>query len=147
MKLTIQNQSSMRVPKAFLEDVVRSVSRHLKAKHKLNSSDELTIVFLNSAPARKLNKKFRGRDYATDILSFEPMGEGSFGEFVMCPQVLAQQAEEHGWSFKFECALMIIHGILHLLGYDHVKSKKEATKMYAIQSQLVEKILKTKLQW
>ena len=147
MKVTIQNQSSMRVPKTFLEDVVKSAAKLLKGKHPLRTTDELTIVFLNSAPARKLNKKFRGRDYATDILSFESMGEGSFGEFVMCPQVLAKQAAEHGWSFKFECGLMVIHGMLHLLGYDHVKTKKEASKMYALQSRLVEKILKTKLQW
>lgn len=147
MKVIIQNQSSVRVPKAFIEDVVRSCGRILKSKHKLLSSDELTIVFLDTGPARKLNWKFRGRDYATDILSFESMGEGSFGEFVMCPQVLAKQAKEHGWAFKFECGLMIIHGILHLLGYDHVGSKGEAEKMYKLQSALVLKILGKKLEW
>jgi probable rRNA maturation factor len=60
---------------------------------------------------------------------------------ILCPQVLTRQAREHGLTFKQELAYMLCHGVLHLLGYDHENSKKEAEVMYALQDKAFAQIL------
>ncbi len=97
------------------------------------------MVFLDSQSAKKINYEFRKKNYATDVLSFSPIEPGSLGELVMCPDVLKKQAREHGLSFRQELTYMLLHGILHLLGYDHEKSAAEAKKMFQIQDRLFEK--------
>lgn len=148
MIVVIQNPSKARVSQAFIEGVLKKCARHLRSKHKvLRSNPEIQVVFLGQAAARKLNAQFRGRDYATDVLSFAPVEEGGLGELVLCPPILAKQAREQGWAYKFECGLMLIHGFLHLLGYDHERADKGAEKMYKLQSELVRRVLGKKLEW
>ena len=124
------------MPKSFMLEVDTFIRRRLKIK----TSQELTIVFLDSTPARKLNKIYRKKNYATDILSFEGASPLELGELVICPQVLQKQAKEHDLSFKAELAYMLIHGVLHLLGYDHERSATEAKKMFQIQDQLFDRL-------
>jgi len=102
---------------------------------------ELNLVFLNKSKARALNKKFRKRNYATDVLSFSPeaAGEG-LGDLVFCPEVLVKQAKDQGHSFKKELDYMVIHGFLHLLGYDHEKNRREELKMMKLQDKLFAKL-------
>jgi probable rRNA maturation factor len=130
------NQSKVRMPKSFVLEVDSFIRRRLKIPVKR----ELTIVFLDPTPAKKLNKTYRKKDYATDILSFEGATPQDLGELVICPQVLQKQAKEHDLSFKAELAYMLIHGVLHLLGYDHERSAKEAKKMFQIQDQLFDSL-------
>lgn len=101
---------------------------------------DLTVVFLDPGPAKKLNFQFRQKKYATDILSFMTDSPEELGELVLCPQVLQRQAQEHDLSFKLELSYMLIHGVLHLLGYDHERSEKEAKKMFRIQDQLFDRL-------
>lgn len=105
------------------------------AKKRIQLPDsELVIVFLNPGPAKKINFEFRKRDYATDVLSFSnPQG---LGELLICPQVIAKQAKEHGLTFNQELSYMLLHGILHLLGYDHEKSKVQAQRMFQLQDEI-----------
>ncbi len=98
------------------------------------SKMDLTIVFLDTAAAKKINREFRGKNYATDILSFDG------GELVLCPQVLKRQAKEHRHSFNAELGYMLIHGVLHLKGFDHEKSKSAAAKMFKIQDQVFDRL-------
>ncbi len=102
---------------------------------------DLVILFVNRSQARKLNKDYRRRNYATDVLSFAPIEESSLGELVFCYEVVKAQAADHGLSFRFELTYLFIHGVLHLLGFDHEKSKAEERKMYAIQDQLFETLM------
>ncbi len=134
--INLINQSKVRMPKSFMLEVDTFIRRRLKIK----TSQELTIVFLDSTPARKLNKIYRKKNYATDILSFEGASPLELGELVICPQVLQKQAKEHDLSFKAELAYMLIHGVLHLLGYDHERSATEAKKMFQIQDQLFDRL-------
>lgn len=141
MEITIVNESDSRIPQKFIHEWVAQVESHLKKKKILKARDsrrELTLVFLNKKPAQKINLEFRGKDYATDVLSFESLDELSFGELIMCPEVLKRQAQEHGLSFQLELGYMILHGILHLLGYDHETSEAEARKMFALQDHIFE---------
>lgn len=71
----------------------------------------------------RLNGRLRGKSYATDILSFEAPGPvretGWLGELVICRPTLMRQAREHGHSPATELEILVIHGLLHLLGFDH----------------------------
>jgi probable rRNA maturation factor len=133
--MNLINQSDISMPKKFLRECYHFLQRDLKLPN-----SELTVVFLNTAPAKKINQQYRKKNYATDVLSFESEIPGELGELIMCPQVLKKQAKEHGHNFRAELAYMLIHGVLHLLGYDHEKSEKEAKKMFRIQDQLFDRI-------
>jgi probable rRNA maturation factor len=158
MKTLLINNSEFRLQKKFIEDWLKSLAQKLK----LPAKTEITVVYLDEGPARKLNLEFRKRDYATDILSFQPIVSPevkvptrkntkktippSLGELVLCPEVLERQAKAHRHSFKSELGYMLIHGVLHLLGYDHEgsgpKALAEAKKMYKLQDQLFESLTK-----
>jgi probable rRNA maturation factor len=143
VKLTILNQSGRGVPQAFLRDWVRRMDRALgrRIDPRRFRRLELTLVFLPEAQARALNKRFRKRDYATDVLSFAPVEAGNLGELVICPSVISKQAKEHGMLVREELGYMVLHGFLHLLGYDHEKSAREARVMFALQDELFAKLL------
>ena len=147
MNITIVNESKARIPKKFIETWMADVAKNLmksKVLSKELSKADLTLVFLDPKPARSLNLEFRGKDYATDVLSFDSMDEESLGELVMCPEVLKKQAIEHDLTFQAELGYMLIHGILHLLGYDHETNEKDAAEMFGIQDALFEKLLTKK---
>lgn len=109
---------------------------------KAQAQRELSVVFLDSKEAKKTNKQFRGKDYATDVLSFESLSPDHFGDLVLCPQVLQKQAQEHGLKYQEELGYMLLHGILHLLGYDHETSPQEAEVMFQIQDATFQTLLK-----
>lgn len=127
------------MPRKWVKTCLELTQKELFKKKMKIHQESLTVVFLDSAAAKKMNQKFRGKNYATDVLSFAGDQE-SLGELIMCPQVLTKQAKEHGHSFKAELGYMLIHGVLHLLGYDHEKSKKEATVMFQIQDQVFDRL-------
>lgn len=144
MKILVINQSSVRAPRKFIETWCLQVQKEFLKRKVFNKEDvrkELTLVFLDPAPAKKMNQEFRGKDYATDVLSFEGMTPDSLGELVMCPQVLQKQAKEHGLKYQEELGYMVLHGILHLLGYDHETGPKDAEEMFGIQDAVFAKLL------
>ena len=144
MQLEIINESKVRIPRKFLSIWIQVISKNLLKKKILEKQDlqkNLSLVFLNTIPAKKINLEFRGKNYATDVLSFTSMSPDSLGELVMCPQVLQRQSKEHHLSFQTELGYMVLHGILHLKGYDHEKSAREAQIMFQIQDETFEKAL------
>ena len=68
---------------------------------------------------RALNRQFRGKDYATDVLSFPSEERGFMGDIVIAEGVAARQARQAGHSLNTEFRVLSLHGLLHLLGYDH----------------------------
>ena len=101
----------------------------------------LLAVYVDARRGRALNKTFRGKNYATDVLSFAPLEADALGELVFCVEVLTRQARVHQLSLREELAYLYIHGFLHLLGYDHEKSKRAAAEMFAIQDALFDSFL------
>jgi len=99
----------------------------------------LSVVFVSSEEMVKLNSKYRNKAYSTDILSFN--SNQTLGELVICSEVIKEQARRHGLSQKHELGYMLIHGVLHLLGYDHEKSLTEQKKMFAIQDKVFEDLI------
>ncbi|MEN0057499.1 MAG: rRNA maturation RNase YbeY [Bdellovibrio sp.] len=144
MQAEIINNSQHAVPRKFIEEWLKAVSKELRRCRALGarqSSAQITLVFLDKKAARKINFEFRGRDYATDVLSFEALEPGSLGELILCPDVLKKQAQEHGLSYRHELGYMLLHGVLHLLGYDHETNEADARKMFALQDRIFAKLL------
>jgi probable rRNA maturation factor len=99
-------------------------------------SANVTIVFVSDAAMRKLNKQFRGKNSATDVLSFpyapepfEKEPELNLGEIVISVETAAAQAKENGLSFSHELQQLVLHGLLHLSGYDHETDNGEMNRL------------------
>ncbi|MBO9667182.1 MAG: rRNA maturation RNase YbeY [Bdellovibrio sp.] len=144
MQVLIINESKHSIPRKFVQEWMDGVVKELKKRKVLSAEKaqrELTLVFLDKKPAQKINKEFRDKDYATDVLSFDSMDPSSFGELVMCPEVLKKQAKEHKLSFQKELGYMLLHGTLHLLGYDHETNEKDAKEMFNLQDAVFDRLL------
>jgi probable rRNA maturation factor len=102
---------------------------------------ELSLAIVDNREMRKLNAKFRNQDYPTDVLSFPsdavPSGGAQvLGDVVISAEKAKQQAKERGRTFYEETVTLLIHGILHLLGYDHERSAKEARSMARLEKKI-----------
>jgi probable rRNA maturation factor len=144
MKLLLVNNSRDRVPEAWLAKWVRGLSRELaKRGHKRQARLELVCAFVTSLEMKRLNRQFRDRAYATDVLSFESMDPTSAGELVLCLPVIRRQARRTGLGERGELGYMIVHGALHLLGYDHETSAADEAKMFALQDLIYARLEKS----
>lgn len=135
MKLEITDlQKLYPVEKNKIRKLVRSI---LKAEKK---DAELSIVFVDNKRIKELNTTFLGHRNATDVLSFpyhEPSGHDTIaGEVIVSVEMAIQWAQKHAYSVEGEIALYLIHGILHLLGYDD-KQKSDAKKMHQREGELL----------
>ena len=90
-----------------------------------------TIAFVSDKRIRELNRQFRGIDKATDVLSFPADGpdESNLGDIAISTETAATQAKENGLSFDDEIAQLILHGLLHLNGYDHETDNGEMNRL------------------
>jgi probable rRNA maturation factor len=105
----------------------------------LTKPAELTLRIVNAAEARNLNSAFRGKDYATNVLTFvysEPKAKVLQGDIVLCAQVLAREAREQDKPINAHYAHLAVHGVLHLAGFDH-EIEKDAKKMEALEAKIV----------
>lgn len=105
---------------------------------------ELTIRLVNEAEGRRLNHRWRRRDYATNVLSFPaelPSGLRSplLGDLVLCAPVVQREAKAQHKTSKAHWAHLTVHGTLHLLGYDHV-GKRKAAKMESLETAILGKL-------
>ena len=101
-------------------------------------NQEVSILLTDDKRIRKLNNNYRGQNHATDVLSFSQNEHGGedegqnhnlLGDVIISTITAKKQSIEHGLSFDQEIVLLLIHGILHLLGFDHERSNKEARHM------------------
>jgi len=111
------------------------------ARKILQKNMPLTVVFVDSKKGRELNRQYRKKATATDVLSFSPSEDGQLGELVFCIPVVQKKAIAHQISFRDEILYLFIHGMLHLLTYDHESDDKEAQEMYRIQDSVYEYFL------
>jgi probable rRNA maturation factor len=119
--IEINNLTKIPVDPKFLKEIGQKI---LKKEGKDNK--DLSIVLVGRKKIRELNRSYRKEDRATDVLSFE---YNTLGEIVFCPEMIRKNAEKFNSTFKKELARVLIHGILHLLGYNHERSVAEAKKM------------------
>jgi probable rRNA maturation factor len=82
----------------------------------------VTVRYVGAAEGRRLNREFRGKDYATNVLSFPYASKPLEGDVVICAPVVAREAREQGKALRAHHAHMLVHGLLHLAGFDHERA-------------------------
>ena len=108
---------------------------------KRRRATELSIRIVDTAEGRALNRDYRGKDYATNVLSFEaelPPGVKLplIGDLAICAPVVAREAAEQGKRERDHWAHLTVHGVLHLLGYDHIEDA-DAEVMEALETRVL----------
>src|SRR5262245_14789184 len=93
------------------------------------SESSATIAFVSDKRIRELNREFRGVDKATDVLSFPAEEELNLGDVAISVETAAAQAKENGLSLENEIEQLILHGLLHLSGYDHESDNGEMNRL------------------
>ena len=113
------------------------------------SPAELSILLVDNSQIQKLNRLWRKKDHPTDVLAFaQREGEGAdpadpvLGDIVISVEQAKKQAEAQGHSLEKELDILLIHGILHLLGYEHEHGGRQAKKMREKEKELLEKLEK-----
>ncbi len=135
------------------EEGLRKVVEQTLAMEGVSAGVELGLVITDDETIRQLNLRYRGKDEATDVLCFalhEPSAEATFinppdgllhlGEVILCYPQAAIQAEEHHHPLERELALLAIHGVLHLLGYDDVEPQ-EGRRMRAREEEILNRVM------
>lgn len=127
MNVFIANEQHIPVDELRL----RGLAAHALRTEDIDDEAELSILLVSSDHIRRLNKRFAGDDYATDVLAFPMMEDDEndllLGDVVMCPEVAQRNATKLGHDLTTELDTLVVHGTLHLLGYDHQGSHdKEA---------------------
>lgn len=106
----------------------------------LESDAAVTIRIVDETEGRSLNRDYRGKDYATNVLTFVyeqiPL---CMGDIVLCAPVVSREAEEQGKDVESHYAHMIIHGMLHLQGYDH-EDEDDALAMEAVETHIMRRL-------
>lgn len=144
MNIVFVNESKFSVRQKNLQKFCQQLTQSLQQRRVRNKSllnlSEITCVFLSATEMQIVNKNFRKKNKPTDVLSFAPMDTQSIGELVFCPEVLVRQARQQKHSLSMELKYMMIHGFLHLLGYDHELSKKEENIMFKLQDEIFQEL-------
>lgn len=106
-----------------------SLGRWLVAHAPARARGRVTIALISDPAMRRLNARFRGVDHATDVLSFPSDVPGALGDIAIARGVAARQAKRLGHSESTEFRTLALHGLLHLLGYDHEHDQGEMRKV------------------
>ncbi len=131
--IAIANHTHYQVPQKLVKTVLNKFCQALKIK-----ATELSVVFMTSAEIRKLNQAYRRQDKPTDVLSFsyEYDKKRLNGEIIICYELARQNAREYHHSVNQEISQLLIHSLLHLIGYDHKKAGA-AKKMKALENKII----------
>ena len=138
-EILIRDLSKRKITKSRLRRKLKTLLSDLGV-----SPAELSLVLMDDRGIRGLNRAWRKKDRPTDVLSF-PQREGKFanphdpmlGDIVISVERAAAQAREHGHSFEREMDLLLVHGLLHLLGFEHIRGGKAAASMRAKEQELL----------
>jgi probable rRNA maturation factor len=131
------------------EEMLRRVAAEALRHEGIEGEIALSVVITDEGTVQELNREFRNVDAPTDVLAFGTGEESDFvtdteepaylGDVIISYPRAVIQAEEYGHSINRELALLTVHGVLHLLGYDHV-DEVERAEMWAIQNEILESL-------
>ncbi len=127
----------------FLNEVFEHTLEDQKVKNAIFS-----VIFVDEKTIQEINKEYRNIDRVTDVISFAFEDNDNIvyndirvlGDIYICIPKMINQANEYGHSEKRELAFLGVHGLLHLLGYDHVNNKEEEKVMFDLQERLLDEI-------
>lgn len=157
MEVSVRNrQKSIRTDPARIEQTLRSALDRLASSGGIRGCNLATgrsfdplkasvgVLLVGDRCMRALNRDYRGIDRTTDVLSFSQLEGKLFqdhspelGDIVISPAQALRQAIERGAAFEQEMDTLLIHGLLHLIGYDHEKNSYQARKMRAMEKELL----------
>ncbi|WP_246905330.1 rRNA maturation RNase YbeY [Gardnerella vaginalis] len=142
MSIEVMNETVWRIDAKIFSDLGMWVLQQMK----VSTQSDLSITFVDPEPIACLHERWMNLEGPTDVMSFpmdeltpgsdDKVSEGMLGDLVICPWVAQQQALAAGHSTMEEMMLLTIHGILHLLGYDHTTPEEEK-QMFGLQRQLL----------
>ena len=144
MTIEITNESELEVDLTR----VQSLAEHVREALRLHPLVDVGVIFVDEAPMTDLHVRWMDEPGPTDVLSF-PMdelrpgseemlsAEGVLGDVVICPQVARRQAEVAGHEEINEILMLLTHGMLHLVGFDHAEPEEEK-EMFALQKELLD---------
>jgi len=143
MSIELSNESEVEVDL----DRVQALAIHVRDELKLHPQVDVGIIFVDEEPMTELHIKWMDEPGPTDVLSFPmdelrpgsdlvPSPEGVLGDIVVCPQVAAEQAVKAGHGTIDEILLLVTHGMLHLVGFDHAEPEEEK-EMFGLQKQFL----------
>lgn len=138
MKVTFHSLKSITIPAAFIADKMSSAVN-------LPANFEANIIGITSDEIKSMNKQFRKIDEPTDVLSFESeIKDEPGGDIYLCLEVIQDNAKRFNITFEEEIVRTIVHGILHLAGYDHERKLGESNEqMFEIQEKIIKDIFQT----
>jgi probable rRNA maturation factor len=133
MEIALNNMQVLFADTAAFDVLAERVLGRIAMEKSLNEDVEVGVLWADDAYIRTLNRDYRGKDCATDVLSFamqdegedepvledDPLAEILLGDIVISLETAQRQAEEYGHGMDREIAFLLVHGMLHLLGYDH----------------------------
>ncbi|GAA1370866.1 MULTISPECIES: rRNA maturation RNase YbeY [Peribacillus] len=132
------------------QQLVESILQFAARKENIEKDTELSVTFVDNDRIREINKEYRHKDSATDVISFalEEMGEDEveivgaemprmLGDIIISIERTKEQAKEYGHSFDRELGFLALHGFLHLLGFDHMNEEDEKV-MFTKQKEILE---------
>lgn len=148
MSVELTNESGVSID----EESLQRIALFGMSKMRVHKDADVAIVLVDEAAMEELHVQWMGESGPTDVLSF-PMdelrpgteggeeSEGILGDIVLCPAVAVAQAQTAGHSLLDELHLLTIHGLLHLLGFDHAIPEEEK-EMFGLQAQILESFAK-----
>ena len=135
LDLVFKNYTKQKSPgRSFFAKASEKAMKELKLKDNL----ELSINLVGEAKIKSLNKKYRKKNKPTDVLSF-PLGDGS-GDIFICLSIAKKEAKRENIDIRTKLAQLMVHGFLHLLGYDHERSTRDANKMLQLEQKILNKV-------
>lgn len=145
LQYEIANSIDVKINEQLIKKCVQAFGQAAKIKKKKSFS----LAFVDSKTIQKFNRSYRGKDKATDVLSFAqrdsdfngPEEEAELGEILICYSQAKKQAKENGWTIDYEICRLLIHGLAHLIGYEHEGvSQKEEEKMIKFEASVINKL-------
>lgn len=147
----INRQRKIRVSSRRVINLVKKILKFLyevknKNLFKLTGENStmlsVSVIFVGERKMKELNFRYRGKKSTTDVLSFpyleeEPSGSLFLGEIIIDPKKVLSQAKQYNVNFSQELDRILVHGILHLIGYDHEGSAYEARKMRKLEEKIL----------
>lgn len=147
MKLLLTNETGFRLPKAWAAALLAVLGEAARGEGGVPADCELSLTLVDNAEIHRLNREFRQVDRPTDVLSFPQYGAGepimpasSLGDVVISLPKMAEQAAAFGHSQRRELCFLFVHGLLHLLGYDHELSPAEERRHFGRQEEILAKL-------
>lgn len=137
MKINLFNENNL-LDKIDYTKIIEDIENLFNQEFKCEK--EVSVIIVNSEEIHSMNKQYRDIDRPTDVLSFEEYEDDYLGEIFICEEKVYEQAINYNHSNEREFAFLLTHGLLHLLGYDHIEKEDEVV-MFKKQDELLNKTI------